>query len=690
MVGPVALQAGWVMSSLRVNCPHCQRPIKVRAGAVDEIVECPGCGKRFVVSECLPGQMRPPSPLQPSVGSATRAGNRAGSRRASKPIPAAPPVSSDPVPSSPASRPRADSPSSHRTESRGGERPQAEASPAPKRTWFSFSCPVCDTRLVAAVEEQRAAITCPDCGTEVPVPSNQPPSEARARQAVLPSQKDDDLWQADDYRLEQPAVTRPLLPPLFDVSEQELFGTAERPADRPPEAANAVQPQAFHNTDHDRASSSVPPSNHPAVNSQAEASDRYQAAYRVGCPLCDTRVMVWPEQAGQTVACPDCHTPFTVPRPTLTKRKKPPQPDEGDEIRLLDDNRAPETPGREPSRRRLPTGSPPPAASAAGEKPEPGTPRGAANVQRRPPQRRPSNTEAPLAKPDSVRRPPCSRSEEDKLLGSVAPEDTPDWWQRHQQFLRQPYVTRLLRVLKVPRLWASGVGLAVWFTVLQGLIALSQDNAGLLLVIVVLPLMIFSGILLSALAVSTWMTIVESAANAEDFAKGGFFTDVATTILNQLLLWLWYVLSWLPGAVLVLALSSVPFLTFGWLLAGCLLLSQSIFFPIITLSQMSSEHAFDFFNADVTGALVGYKSGWIRYGLVTALAWIVCAAVLPLVTIRYGWGLFTFIWTLAWMVTGRALGILALETAMPIGPHRRQRRSRPRERKTVGVSGTAR
>jgi hypothetical protein len=126
-----------------------------------------------------------------------------------------------------------------------------------------------------------------------------------------------------------------------------------------------------------------------------------------------------------------------------------------------------------------------------------------------------------------------------------------------------------------------------------------------------------------------------------------------------------------------LALSSIPILSLSWLFIGCFLLSQSICFPIVVLSQMSSEHAFDFFNPDVAAALVRYKSGWGRYGLVTAGAWIVCGASLSVVTTPYTWGPLSLLWVVTWMVTGRALGLLALESSMPIGPHRRNCGVRP-------------
>jgi DNA-directed RNA polymerase subunit RPC12/RpoP len=54
----------------------------------------------------------------------------------------------------------------------------------------------------------------------------------------------------------------------------------------------------------------------------------------VSCPLCGSRLYVRRRQIGDTVACPDCHSPVLVTEPTKRKQTQPTEYDEADLFKL--------------------------------------------------------------------------------------------------------------------------------------------------------------------------------------------------------------------------------------------------------------------------------------------------------------------------------------------------------------------
>jgi len=118
-------------------------------------------------------------------------------------------------------------------------------------------CPVCGSRVVAAVDQVGRRVACPDCGTPVVMPAPEPPgAPPKAERAGA----------QDD-----PTDTGYLL-----YEEAEEVGAGEDPAER--------------------------------------------IYIPVHCPLCNTLMQATEDQVGQKVVCPDCGTPTTVPAPKRAAR----------------------------------------------------------------------------------------------------------------------------------------------------------------------------------------------------------------------------------------------------------------------------------------------------------------------------------------------------------------------------------
>ncbi len=305
------------MTSIRITCPHCQRSIKVWATASGNSFACPRCHTRFEFRFSGDQQLSPPNTSDQRRSSKAEATHDHSSTR--------PGSSTQGLSSVSPPGQRASSGQAANAKKAGElqERDQQLTADRPRRRkWFSFSCPVCDTRLVDDADRPPPEVICPDCGSQITVPSSPVSSEKRARHAVLPYESSKSISNAsevDEYRLDEPVVSRPLLPPLFEVDEDELFAepvVARPPAENPMHADSAPPdirqdlPRGNVAAEHDR--------DRGAPSDQR--ADRYREAYRVACPLCDTRVLVWPHQAGQMMECPDCHTRFKIPHP-----RKPPQ-----------------------------------------------------------------------------------------------------------------------------------------------------------------------------------------------------------------------------------------------------------------------------------------------------------------------------------------------------------------------------
>lgn len=139
-------------------------------------------------------------------------------------------------------------------------------------------CPICQTRMLATVDQVGQRLICPDCET----PSLVPPLEEVSHEPLPPPRR----WDPSDVydnQLDPDAAPTPGMP------------APVAPAPTTPPRPPASTPQLIVAT----------------------------------CPVCHTRQDVTPDQLGKALECPDCGTRFPVARP---KAAAPPPPDPLDAI----------------------------------------------------------------------------------------------------------------------------------------------------------------------------------------------------------------------------------------------------------------------------------------------------------------------------------------------------------------------
>lgn len=723
--------------------------MKVPGGKPGDSVQCPRCSGTVVIVAAEAAQ-NPTAPASRDASSAGDIRNRLNPSTAgggSETLVAAIP------------------PADQRTPGRNEPTDEAEVPFAPEppgpqtSTWrynddlICFDCLICGTRLTAHREEMGHRIACPDCGTMAVVPERRSSSRTRlagTAQSSVPG-KEADHVEEPLYRLQPPVQRQRPLPHLVDVREEELFANEPRLADPPrvaeqggqatPPRSGEVAPSSKSHpppliSDSEAAEvnapktappGKAPPGSMPARDhgTTREHAGAYLAnagvcdeAYHVECPLCGTQVLVWPNQVGQQVRCPDCTSTFPVPERVKRPHERTfPTREFPDEIRFLDDWPPTSRQGgksRQVEKSRSGSISPPPeklTSKNSGEDisdggstdevaigPEGGvktredsrppradkaTDRGPSRAGNRVSQNRgqtPASAapvQLPLKEQARSKLQPATTS---KIAHTDIEETAPmrSDTQRLRRFLETPYILLLVRPLIQPQVLLCLVLAAV---VPWGITILMQKLPdGFFLDLLTrrrspLPIAL---ILLLGYYWTTCMNIVTATANGMDRLEETIvppLADIVTVVVGTVLA---FAISGLPGLVVAAAVWSFWPESGFWVLVPCLGLSECICLPVVALSLLSSDQPGDFFCFDVLDALLQRKSDWVRYAIVLGLCWAATASSLLFYEVSWWPSLACVLWILTSFIHARALGIFAAQAIL--GTHE----SRGSTRKVAG------
>lgn len=578
------------------------------------------------------------------------------------------------------------------TEQHGGRTTFTKASKAPgskaPRDLFGFSCPTCDTRLIAYPEQAGQEMICPDCGTSVTVPKR--PSRQPTRPGTSSAHQAADGVELDHYRLQPPEDRKRLLPPLVEVSEEELFagepGLSSPSAQAVPTGkGHGVSLPAADNSNSSPAAAPAGDVSNPPLASDGplwKDSRKYQDAYHVACPLCETRIMVWPSQVGEQIKCPDCSTAFTVPQRTTFLRDPAFQPAAyEDEVKFLDEPEVVEGRPRQEGRALgRPTGPDSigeaplkPTRARGGNHPKARVPKSPASVARRPHDEAPARDHKDARGAEetvfsgSLRTAIAERADATLTAADDRLEAEQSREERLRQFLRQPYARLLLRIVGQLRVLLVTLFFTIWAALVHALQAIADSAGGQLFVVAAIPFTAMMGLLVAAMWSNAALTILEASANGSDELESPVLPNLGDAIIMLLVLGLTFAASFLPGVALGLAIASLPIANSVWGLPVCLVVSQCVCLPVLLLSHLSSEHFWDFFSTDVVEALLQRKGAWLRYGLVVVLCWVATLGPIFL-QVAYWLEGFFLLGSLSGLVHARALGILAAEISA--GPRR--------------------
>jgi DNA-directed RNA polymerase subunit RPC12/RpoP len=356
------------------------------------------------------------------------------------------------------------------------------------------------------------------------------------------------------------------------------------------------------------------------------------------CSVCHTRLMAPASQLGQTIRCPDCHSPNRVVAPPPPPLPPPPPRYTGDEYRLRDEGE--------------------PAASASelvrllcsrcstmmyarvehvGKRlkcPDCGT------VNAIP---APQPTAAPFVPPDAhdlildAAPPPTAdlrRKEIADRLMAQAMEEVAQKESKRPQVPDRPLRSGIYRFLFYPST------LALWLLFAGGMVAclaighvitdvLRDGGYGSILAAFLVPVMSVMTIGLLGLAAPHFLTIIEHTADGHDRIPDWPSHDLLSRIRAILFWFNGLAMSTAPGmlAVTALRLIHVPVSpTFG-------LISTIVLFPAVMLSLLINNSVVYFYSPLVFRTFSRHRSAWLSFYAQT----VGLAAVLVLFTVTIAW-----------------------------------------------------
>jgi phage FluMu protein Com len=244
-------------SPAKIACPHCQGTMKSAGLAAGSKVNCPKCGKAFV----LGGAPQPPPPLpsspkplpvfppkapQPPPASggrqqATPAGPSSAPPATIAPRPAAPSQHLGPLDAVPAdalSAAMATQPA-HRPPKPDllvdpNLLPPPKPKPKPKPTSITVVCRLCGTRMDAPLSKAGLTIQCPDCHTVNDINAPAPPKEEK--KPAGPTLDDVPEFGMSDV-VERPKYKPMVVPRGEDAVLGNLEGADHPPGWKPPQSA---------------------------------------------------------------------------------------------------------------------------------------------------------------------------------------------------------------------------------------------------------------------------------------------------------------------------------------------------------------------------------------------------------------------------------------------------------------------
>ena len=217
-----------------------------------------------------------------------------------------------------------------------------------------FSCPSCGGRVKVPPGQAGEKCRCPRCDVEVIAPAAAP-----EKPRSVDPYGDDDFFMSDDETRQQTA--RPVItlddefatplgpPPAPSLPKAELAKPPEHKPDSAgpdyapvsPGDAEAIEllpvddaPVELPQEARDVESAKDRPTA-TAGHARKAATPRHKKQqseqFGVVCGLCGTRIYATPDQVGQELTCPDCHSKVPIRAPKVRKKSPPPPPPDDDD-----------------------------------------------------------------------------------------------------------------------------------------------------------------------------------------------------------------------------------------------------------------------------------------------------------------------------------------------------------------------
>ena len=236
----------------KIACPHCQGTMKSPGLPAGSKVNCPKCGKPFVLgggpAAVAPTSSAPPStaparPQSPPAAPPPAANPRQPAPSVRKPVSAPPPRPPDVLVAEAISAATVTQPA-HRPPRQDtlvdpNLLPPPKPKPKPKPTEIAVVCRLCGTRMHAPLSKAGQTIRCPDCHT---VNEIKPPAEPPQKKPAGPT-----LDDVPEFGMSEP-VERPKYKPLVEPRGEntvlgKLEGAEHPPGWTPPATGAAAIPE---------------------------------------------------------------------------------------------------------------------------------------------------------------------------------------------------------------------------------------------------------------------------------------------------------------------------------------------------------------------------------------------------------------------------------------------------------------
>jgi len=197
--------------------------------------------------------------------------------------------------------------------------------PGPAEPLIAVTCSVCATRMYATQKQAGSQLICPDCGTAAVVP--RPVKKAVPLDEPSRAAKEEyKIYGEDQPPPTVKEVHQRFLPVVCSLCHTRLLATVDQLGQK------LTCPDCF--TENEVREPKEPPKleiptaeergeyalHDPVQPPPVEVPDP-QELFVVKCPRCLTRLHARAEQSGQSMKCPDCKTPFTIPKPPPKARR---------------------------------------------------------------------------------------------------------------------------------------------------------------------------------------------------------------------------------------------------------------------------------------------------------------------------------------------------------------------------------